>query len=187
MEVVVKTLDQVEEEAETGLYPRNQLGEAVVVGSSMAAEEVAVNQSQRQEEVVEGSLAGPLRHLRCVGAAVEEGGCPLQVEVEESWLARVAGEWQALENSWQPKEVVEEGGLGLEVVGEGPQPVVEVEVEVVKHFQTPEKTEYNVMIQPVQEGGGAHFYITCFTRQGQAAEMCPTFPIIPPTVSAFLA
>lgn len=61
-----------------------------MVGSSRE-EEVAVNQSQRLEEEVEGSQAGPLRHRRQVGAVVEEGGCPLREEVEGSWLAGVAG------------------------------------------------------------------------------------------------
>lgn len=131
----VKTLDLVVEEAETDPHLRNSLGEAVVVASSMA-EVVAANQSQRPEEVVEGSLAGPLRHHRWVGLAVEEGGCPLQEEVAGSWLAGVAGEGKVLRDSWQPKEVVE-GGLGLEVVEEGSQPMVVVGVEV-EHFQSPE-------------------------------------------------
>lgn len=105
-----------------------------MVGSLWAAEGVAVNQSPWQEEGVEGSLAGPLRHRRWVGAAVEEGGCPLQVEVEGNCLAAVAWEWQASGNSWQPEEVVEEGRQDLEVVGEGSHAMVEVEVG---HFQSP--------------------------------------------------
>lgn len=83
---------------------------------------------------MEGSLAVPLRNRPWVGAAEEVGGCPLQVEVGGSWLAGVAGVGLVLRNSWQPKEVVEEGGQGLEVVGEGSQPVVEVEVG---RFQSP--------------------------------------------------
>lgn len=131
----VKTLDLVVEEAETDPHPRNWLGEAVVVGSS-TVEAVAANQSQRPEEGVEGSLAGLLRHHRWVGVAVEEGGCPLQVEVAASLVAGVAEGGQVLRNSWQPKEVVE-GGLGLEVVEEGSRPMVGVGVEV-GHFQSPE-------------------------------------------------
>lgn len=53
-------------------------------------EEVAVNQSQRLEEEVEGSLAGPLGRRQWVGVVVGEGGCPLQVEAEGSWMAGVA-------------------------------------------------------------------------------------------------
>ncbi len=96
VEVVVKTLDLEEEEA--GPYPQNYLMEVVVAGSLKPAEEVAVNQSQWQEEGVEGSPAGPLRHRRWVEAAAVEGGCPLQVEVEESWLAVVAWARQVLGN-----------------------------------------------------------------------------------------
>lgn len=48
---------------------------------------------------------------------------------------------------------MEQGGLGLEVVEEGHQPLVEEGVEVeVGHFQSPEKTEYNIIKQYVQEG-----------------------------------
>ena len=95
----------------------------------MTAEEV-VNQSQQPVEGVEGSLAGPLRHrLHGVGA-VEEGGGPLQAEVEGSLLAGVAGGQQVLGNSLQPKEVLDEGRLTMVGVG----------VEV-GHFQSPEKTE----------------------------------------------
>lgn len=39
---------------------------------------------------MEGSLAGPLGRRQWVEVAVEEGGCPLQVEVEGSWMAGVA-------------------------------------------------------------------------------------------------
>lgn len=107
-----------------------------MVGSSTAEEGVALNQSQRPEEGVEGSLAGPLSHHPWAAAAVEEEGCPLQVEEEGSWLAGVAGGEQILRNPLQPKEVAEEGGLGLEVVGGGSRQEVEVEVG---HFQCPEK------------------------------------------------
>lgn len=100
--------------------------------------------SQKPEEVEGGSLAEPLSR-RPFGVAVEEGGCPLQVEVEGSWLAGVAGEGQVLRTAWQPKEV-EEGRLGLEVVVGGFQPVVGVEVGA-GHFQSPDKTEYKIMIQ----------------------------------------
>lgn len=89
----------------------------------MVVEEVAVNHSQLLEEGVEGSLVDLLGHHQRVGVAVEEEGYPLQVELEESWLA--GGGWVS-ENSWQPKEAVEEEGPGLEVVVEEPQPMVEV-------------------------------------------------------------
>lgn len=56
-------------------------------------------------------------------------------------MAGVAEGGQVLANSWQPKEAAEEGGLDLEVVGEGSRPLVGVEVEV-GYFQSPEKTEY---------------------------------------------
>lgn len=65
--------------------------EAVVPGSSAMAEEAALTQSLWQEEVAEGSLAGPQENHPWVVALVEEGGCPLRVEVEESWLAGIAG------------------------------------------------------------------------------------------------
>lgn len=97
---------------------------------------------------MEGNLAGPLRNRRWVGAAEGEGGCPLQVEVEGSWLAGVAGVGKVLVNSWQPKEVVEGGGQDLEAVGAGSRPMAEVEVG---HFQSPEMTEYTITIQNVQE------------------------------------
>lgn len=142
LEEVVKTLDLVAEEAETGPYPQNW--EAAVVGSSSTAEEAeAANQSQRPEEGAEGSLVGPLRSHPWVEAGVEEGGCPLQVE--GSWLAGVAGGEQVLHNSWLPKEVVE-GALGLEVVVGESQLMVGVEVEVeVGYFRSPEKTEYKTL------------------------------------------
>lgn len=107
VEVVVKTQDPVEEEAGTGPYPRNI--EAVVV---------------------EGSLAETLRSHPWVEVGVVEGGCPLQVEVEGSWLEDAAAVGKVLSNSWQPQEVVEEGTLGLEVVAEESQLMVGVEVEV---------------------------------------------------------
>lgn len=98
-----------------------------MVGSSLVVEEVAVNHSQLLEGGVEGSLVGLLEHHQWEGVAVEEEGCPLQVELEESWLA--GGGWVS-QNSWQPKEVVEEEGLGLEVVVAEPRP----NVEVGQHF-----------------------------------------------------
>lgn len=99
-----------------------------MVESSHAVEEgVAVYQNQRLEEGVEGSLVGSLKGRQLVGLVVEEGGCPPLVDGGGSWLAGVA-----LRNSWQPEEAVEEGGMGLEVVGEEPQMVVGVE-----HFQSP--------------------------------------------------
>lgn len=101
-------------------------------------EEVGANQSRQPEEGVGGSLVGPLSCHRWVEAAVEEGGCPLQVEVEGSWSAAVAVGLQVLRCSWQPWEVEEEEGLGLEEVEGGCHPLVEEEVEV-GCFQSPEK------------------------------------------------
>lgn len=91
-------------------------------------EEETVNQSQQPEEGVEGS---PAEHRLWVVVA-EEGGCPLQVEAEGSWLAGVDEGGQVSKNSWQPKEAVEEGGMGPEVVAEGSLPMVEVEVGHVR-------------------------------------------------------
>lgn len=142
----MQTLDLVVEEAKTEPYPQNQLQEeVVVVKSPLPSVEVAVNQSQRLEEGGEGSPVGPRSNRPWVGVGVEEGGCPLQVDVEGSWLAGVSGMQQVLGTSWQLKEVVEEGVLGLEVVGGESQLMVEVE-----HFQSPEVRE-NSMIQHVQE------------------------------------
>lgn len=139
-----------------------------MAGSSWAAVEVAVNRSRIQGEGVGGSLAGPLRRRHWAVAGVEEGGYPLQVEVEGSccWAA-VAWEWQALGNSWQPKEVEEEGSQGLEVEEEGSHPVMEVEVG---HFQSPAKTEYYIMTQHVKEGGT--FLQLFFTKTDSSVLSC---------------
>lgn len=128
-----------------------------MVKSSSASEEVAVNQSQRLEEGVEGSPVGPLRNRPWMGVGVEEGGCPLPVDAEGSWLAAVALGQQVLGNSWQLREVVEEGGPGPEVEGGESQLIVGVEVVEeesqlmveVGDFQSPEEREYN-MIHHVQ-------------------------------------
>lgn len=129
--MVVKTLDLVEVEAETGLNQQNYPEEVVVAEGSLAVEE-----SRCWGVEVEGSLAVPLRYHQWMGAAVGEGGCPLQVEVEESELAAFSVGWQVWGNSCQAEEeeVVEEGLLGLEVEEEGPHSVEEVE-------ENPEKTE----------------------------------------------
>lgn len=108
-------------------------------GSSATAGEAALTQSLRQEEAAEGSLAGPRGNHPWAVASVEEGGCPLRAEVEESWSAGVAGGAQVWRSSWQTKEEVEEEGLGPEVVGEGPQPVVEEEAG--ERFQGSEKKQ----------------------------------------------
>lgn len=133
VEVVVNTLDLVEVEAETGLNQQNYPEEVVVAAEGS----LAVEESQCWGVEVEGSLAVPLRYHQWMGVAVGEGGCPLQVEVEESELAAVSVGWQVWGNSWKAEEeevVEEEGVLGLEVEEEGPHSAEEVE-------EDPEKTE----------------------------------------------
>lgn len=69
----------------------------MVVQSSLP-EEVAVNQSPKLEEGVEGSQVEPLQNHPWVGVAVVEVGYPLQVEGEGSWLAGVCEKLQVLGN-----------------------------------------------------------------------------------------
>lgn len=145
----MQTLDLVVEEAKTEPYPQKL--QEVVVKSSLPPAEVAVNQSQRLEEGVEGSPVGPQRNRPWEAVVVVEGGCPLQVEGEGSWLAGVSGRQQVLGNTWQLKEVEEEGVLGLEVVEGASLLMVEVE-----YYQSPEERE-NSMKQDAQEEDKAVF------------------------------
>lgn len=110
-----------------------------MVGRSLSAGEVEANRSHWWVEEVEGSQAEPLRNHHPVVVAVEEGGCPSeQVEVEGSCLAVDAWAWWVWGNSWQLREVEEEGGPGQEVVEEGSRPLVVVVVEVeVGYFHHP--------------------------------------------------
>lgn len=149
VEVEVKTLDLVAEEAETRPGCQNQLMEEVVVASSPLVAEVAMNQTLWPEEGVEGSQVEPLSRRPWVEAAAEVGGCPWQVEEEvESWTAGFAEGQQVLVNPWQPEEVVEEEGPGREVV-EG-DPGLMPGVEVV-NLQSPDKTEPHMKMKDIQQ------------------------------------
>ena len=105
------------------------------------------------EEEVGGSLVVPQRSYRQAEAGVEEGG-PFQVEVEGSWLAGFAGGGWASGNSWQLKEVVEEGMMSPEVA-EGGTHLMEEEEEVeeveVGCSQSSEETENRPVMLRVQE------------------------------------
>ena len=85
-----------------------------------------MNQSLWPEVGAEGSQVGHLGGHPWVEVAVEEGGCPLQVEVEGNWRAGFAGGAQVLWNPWQPRE---EGMVGRELVAGESQSIVGMEVE----------------------------------------------------------
>ena len=63
-----------------------------------------------------------------------------------------------MENFWRPEEAEEEGELGLEEVGEGPRP--QVEVEVAEHFQHPEGGQEYIINGIQQAGNGRNMALT---------------------------
>lgn len=100
-------------------------------------EEEGGNRSLQQEEEEAGSQEEPLRCPQVV-EEVEEGGCPLQEEVEGGLTAGVSEGEKA--SSLLPEEEEQEEGPGPEEEVGGAQPWGEEEEQVeVGCFQSPER------------------------------------------------